>query len=114
MRTRKIPSKIMTDFLSRVQETEQQAAALLEKAIARKQSALRKYRADLLEEQKQKEDEAQENIKSMVQAARTDARRNYEAQVKAGEDEAKKIEREKAVLMETVLPEATNFLLEII
>ena len=104
----------MTDFLSQVQETEQQAAAMLEKAIARKQSALRKYRAELLEEQKQKEDEAQENIKSTVQAARTDARRNYETQVKSGEDEARKIEGEKGALLSAVLPEATNFLLEII
>lgn len=104
----------MTDFLSQVQETEQKAALLLEKAVARKQSALRKYRSELLEGQKAKLDEAQDKMKDEVQAARADARNSYEAQLKAGEDEARELEIGRSAQVPALLPEATSFFLELL
>ncbi len=104
----------MTDFLSQVQEAEQKAASLLEKATVRKQTALRKYRAELAEEQKKKENEAQDKMKEEVQAARAEARNSYETQIKASEDEAKNLEVERGAQASSLLPEATNFLLELL
>lgn len=104
----------MTDFLIQVQETEQKAAVLLEKAIARKQSALRKYRTELIEEQKNTEDKTQEGTKDVLQAARATARANYETQVQSGAGEAKKLEVERGALTATVLPDAMKFFLELL
>ncbi len=104
----------MTDFLIQVQEAEQKAAALLEKATARKQSALRKYRAELVEEQQAKEDRAQEETRAVLQSARTTARTNYESQVQVGAGEAKKLEVERDALSASVLPDAMKFFLELL
>lgn len=104
----------MTDFLSQVQEAEQKAAALLEKAVMRNQNTLRKYKAELTEEQKGKEEAAQEEMKSSIQAARAKARQSYETQVRAGEDEARKLEAERGAGIKTTLPEAMNFFLELL
>ena len=78
---RKFSPKIMTDFLSQVQEAEQKATALLEKATAKKQSAIQKYRSELSATQKTKELEAQDKMKEEVQAARAEARNSYEKQL---------------------------------
>jgi len=104
----------MPDFLSQVQETEQKAAVLLEKAIARKQSALRKYRTELIEEQQKAEDKFQEETKNVIRAARATARTNYEVQVQSGSGEAKKLEVERGALTATVLPDAMKFFLELL
>lgn len=106
--------KIMTDFLSQVQEAEQKAATLVEKATSRKQTALRKYRSDLEEEQKVTEGKEQEKMKAEVQSARTEARSSYEAQIKSADGEAKNLEIERGSQSATLLPEATKFLLELL
>ncbi len=110
---RKFPPIVMTDFLTQVQETEQQAAVLLEKATARKQNMLRKYRADLAEEQEKQEDETQEVMKVEVQTARAKARQNYETQVKTGEGDAISLEAERGAITAATLPDATKFFLEL-
>ena len=104
----------MSDFLSQVQEAEQKAASLLEKATARKQTALRKYRSDLLDEQKTLENDAQEKMKEEVRSARAEARNSYETQLKASEDEAKNLEVERGAQASGLLPDATKFLLELL
>ena len=104
----------MTDFLSQVQEAEQNAAAMLEKAITRNQNALRKYKAELAEEQKKKEDAAQEEMKGCIQADRAKRRQSYETQVRSGEEEAQKLETEREALIKPALSEATTLLLDLL
>jgi vacuolar-type H+-ATPase subunit H len=104
----------MTDFLSQVQEAEQKAATLLEKAVTRNQGVLRKYKTELAEAQKEKENVAQEEMKSSIQSARANARQSYETQVHAGEDEARKLETERGTSIKATLPEAMNFFLELL
>ncbi len=102
----------MSDFLSQVQEVEQQAAVLIEKAVLQKQKTLRKYRLELLEKQELINDEGKEKMKECVLMARAEARNNYEAQIKEGEVEAKKLEVERGSQVSALLSEATAFLLE--
>ena len=104
----------MSDFLSQIQEAEQKAVVLLEKAATRKQKALHKYRGELADELKNEEEKLQEATKAKVLTARAEARNNYEIQVKASEAEAHKLEIERGTRTEALLPEATKFLLEIL
>lgn len=104
----------MTDFLSRVQEAEQNAATLLEKAIARNQGTTRKYKNELTEERQKKEQAAQEEMKTCVQADRIKRRQDYESQMQAGEEEAQKLKIERETLIKPALPEATNLLLNLL
>lgn len=104
----------MSDFLAQVQEVEQQAAVLLEKAATRNQKALHKYRAELASELQAEEDKWQEKTKAKVLAARAESRNNYETQVKASEGEAKKLEVERTAQVDVLLPAATTFLLELL
>lgn len=104
----------MTDFLSRVQEAEQNAATLLERAIARNQNSIRKYKSELAKEQQEKEEAAQQEMKASVQSDRAKRRQDYEAQLLAGNNEAKKLETEKEITIKTALPEAMSFFLELL
>lgn len=104
----------MTDFLSQVQEAEQKAAAMLEKATTRNQGSLRKYKTELAEARKEKENTAQEEMKADIQAARTQARQSYEKQLQDGEADAKKIEIEQGAQAKNTLSDATNFFLELL
>lgn len=104
----------MTDFLSQVQEAEQNAAAMLEKAIARNQNSIRKYKAELAEEQKKKEETAQEEMKASIQADRAKRRQSYELQIQEGEAEATKLKTERESRIKPLLPEATTFLLDLL
>jgi vacuolar-type H+-ATPase subunit H len=104
----------MTDFLSQVQEAEQNAAAMLEKAITRNQNSIRKYKAELAEEQKKKEEIAQEEMKESIQADRAKRRQSYESQMHEGESEASKLETERTAQIKPILPEATTLLLDLL
>lgn len=104
----------MSDFLTQVQEAEQQAAVLLEKAAAKNQKALQKYRAELASELKAEDEKWQEKTKEKVLASRAESRNNYETQVQASEGEAKKLEVERTAQVGALLPNATTFLLEIL
>jgi hypothetical protein len=104
----------MSDFLTKVQEVEQQAATLIEKAVARKQTVIRKYRTELMEEQELKNNETKDKMKESVLVARAEARNNYDMQIKAGEVDAKKLEVERGGRANALQSEATTFLLEIL
>lgn len=102
------------DFLTQIQDAEQQAQQTVEKALEKKQKTLQEYRQKLAADRQSKLDTVQEKSRTTLQGAREEARKNYEHQVSRGNADAISLESEKNTQVDTLLAGAEEILLSLI
>jgi vacuolar-type H+-ATPase subunit H len=97
-------------FLTHIQDTEQQAAEMIEKALQKKQTDLQAHRNELAKYRQQSLEKYQEKSREELHSARVSARQNYEMEVEKGASDAKVLESEKMSALGSVMAEATDIL----
>ena len=99
-------------FLVQIQEAEEKAQKIVEKALENKQRSLQETRQRLAKETKANVVLEQEKIKQDLQASRGEARQNFEKAVEKVAQEAKTLEVEKGSMIGGLLSDIEVFLLK--
>ena len=102
------------DFLVKIKETEQKALEAIENALKKKNSELLKYKQELIKKREKSYNLAQEKIKNEIHKSKLDCRKDYEERIAVGCNTANELKSEKINKIESLLPEAEKFLLELI
>lgn len=102
------------DFLTQIQDAEQQAQQTVEKALEKKQKVLQEYRQKLAADRQSKLGTVQEKSRTTLQGVREEARKNYEQQVSHGNADAISLESEKNTQVDGLLVGAEEILLSLI
>ena len=102
------------NFLAQVQEMEQKATEMIEKALKKKQDDLLRYKQELAKKQEISAKSAQEKMKDELRDSKSAARKDYEEKTAEGKSKAAKFKTDKLNMLDGVMDGAEKLFLSII